>query len=78
VAAYRITYVTDKVDSVRPSRYVGDMKRHRISVSVRQPIALKLESIRIITAGTDGQIEVPPQTNGSTASSCQTSRFNCC
>lgn len=52
------------------------MKRHTKATTLHHPLVLKLEHLRIISGG-DGFI-APPPTNGSTASSCQSTKFNCC
>jgi hypothetical protein len=52
------------------------MKHHRPVRTIREPLILKLEHLRII--GGSENPHAPPQTNGSTAESCQTSKFACC
>lgn len=53
------------------------MKRHTKATTLHHPLVLKLEHLRIISGGDSGFI-APPPTNGSTASSCQSTKFNCC
>lgn len=53
-------------------------KRALTPGAVTPRLVLQLEQIRLISGGDDGLVEAPPATHGSTASSCQSTKFNCC
>lgn len=47
--------------------------------AVERRLVLRLETLRLVTAGDGDTFPVPPeQTRGSTATTCQSSKFNCC
>lgn len=54
------------------------MKRNKTSFTLPlpRPLILKLEHLRIISGG--GDLQAPPQTNGSSAPTCQGTKFECC
>lgn len=52
------------------------MKRTKTPSTLPRVLILKLEHLRLISGGDN--LQAPPQTNGSSAPTCQSTKFACC